>query len=129
MEGDKTTAAATPVAISDQAIESATSAIGKATERSQAMVASGFKTLETETSRYFEELSQHGREALEALARCEGPMDVLAAEQKWFTARAQAHLDLARRMAEAFADAAKMAAYEPAPGRPDLAAATRRARS
>jgi hypothetical protein len=125
MEGDKATAAATPFA-TDQSIESAASAIGKATERSQAIVASGFRTLETETSRYFEELSQHGREALEALAKCEGPMDVLAAEQKWLTARAQAHFDRATRVAEAFAEAARMAVDEPAQGR---SAPTRRARS
>jgi hypothetical protein len=129
MDGDKATAAATPFAISDQTIESAASAIGKATERSQAIVASGFKTLETETSRYFEELSQHGREALEALAKCEGPMDVLAAEQKWLTARAQAHFDRATRVAEAFAEAARMAADEPPQGRPGHAEATRRAKS
>ena len=129
MEGDKATAAATPFAISDEAIDSATTAFGKASERSRAMMASSFRTLETETSRYFEELSNHGREALEALAKCEGPMDVLAAEQKWLTARVQAHLDLARRMAEAFADSAKIAVDQPAQGRPGQTEATRRARA
>jgi hypothetical protein len=96
-----------------QVFASASALIGAAAERSQALFASSLKTLEAEATRYLDELSTSNREALDALAHCEGPVDVLAAEQKWLAARTKACLDLSLRMTRALTDAASAASRRP----------------
>jgi hypothetical protein len=101
-------AAAKPDApVADAALDAVNAAMIAAAQRSQALLETGLKTWQDEVGRCFDEASEQGRVTLEALTRCAGPMDVLAVEQQWLQARAQAYLDSGLRLAKAFAEVAK----------------------
>lgn len=104
-----------PFEISNESLQAMSTAIHQATERSQAAIETGLRTWEAEMGRYFDELTQHGRATMDALGKCQGPMDILAVEQQWLRARAQAYLDSGMRFAQAFAELAKTAETAPKP--------------
>jgi hypothetical protein len=82
-----------------------------------AFVEDGLRSWEGEARRYFDEIIEHSRATLEALARCENPTDVLAVEQAWVRARSEVYLDSGLRFATAFASVAQgLAAAEDHPG-------------
>jgi hypothetical protein len=72
-----------------------------------AFVEDGLRSWEGEARRYFDEVIEHSRATLEALARCENPIDVLAVEQAWVKARSEGYLDSGLRFANAFASVAQ----------------------
>ncbi len=96
-----------PLEIGDESLKQLSAAMNQAAERSQAAIQTGLRTWESEIGRYFEEFGAHSRETLDALGRCEGPMDVLNVEQQWLQKRAQAYLESGMRFARAFADVAR----------------------
>jgi uncharacterized protein HemX len=107
MKAKSTDKPAAPFEIPSDSLQTLSNAINQATERSQAMIETSLRTWETEMGRYFDEFSAHGRATMEALGKCQGPMDVLAVEQQWLRARAQAYLDSGMRFAKAFAEVAR----------------------
>ena len=111
-----------PFEVSSESFEKLSAAINQAAERGQAAIETGLRTWESELGRYFDELQTHGRTTMEALAKCKGPMDVLAVEQTWLKARAQAYLDSGMRFAKAFAEIARSAPAEPEAATPKKAA-------
>jgi hypothetical protein len=107
MQSDQDLKFASPFEMSNESLEALNAAVTQAAERGQAFMESSFRTWEREISRYFDELNSHGRSTLEALGKCQTPMDVLAVEQQWLRSRAQSYLDSGMRFAQAFAEVAK----------------------
>jgi hypothetical protein len=105
--------AVAPFDVSAEGLQKFGEAIGQAAERSQAVIETGLRTWETELGHYFDDLQTHGRATMEALGKCQGPMDVLAVEQQWLKARAQAYLDSGMRFAKAFADISRSIPAQP----------------
>ena len=86
----------------------------------------GLRTWETEASRFFDEIAAQSRATLEALCKCESPVDVLAVEQAWVKARSEAYLDSGLRFASAFASVAQSLSSPDEPEQPERGAAARR---
>ena len=98
---------ATPFQSATEHLQSLNEAFTRAAKQREALMEIGMKTWSSEVSRYLSELSEQSRATLEALGKCQGPLDLLAVEQQWLTGRAGACLDSGLRVAKAFADAAK----------------------
>jgi hypothetical protein len=128
MQPNKDSKSASPFEVSNESLEALNAAVNQAAERSQAFMETGLRTWEREVARYFDELSEHGRATIEALGKCQTPMDVLTVEQQWLRSRAQSYLDTGMRFAQAFAEAAKTLPGEhPAPAKPSTRVSPRAA--
>lgn len=89
------------------ALDALNSAMGAAGERSYEMFQAGIEAWIAETRRFQDEMFVQGSAALDQLKACRSPMDVLAAEQAWLSARSKAYLDAGPRFARAFAAVAQ----------------------
>jgi hypothetical protein len=107
MKTKPTTKTAAPFEISNESLEALGDAFGKTAERSQTLVETSLRTWQAEVGHYFEDFTTQGHATLEALSKCQGPMDVLAVEQNWLKDRAQAYLESGMRFAKAFAEVAQ----------------------
>lgn len=70
----------------------------------------------SETRRQIEDMSAHNMSAMQQLADCKTPLDIVRVEQEWMTARSKAMFEASVRMATLFADAAKAMAMVPSRG-------------
>jgi hypothetical protein len=96
------------------AVSEGLGAMTQAIRRNQTIEKS-VKTWEAAVDRYFTDFLADSESTLKALAKCRGPVDVLAVEQQWLRARAQAYLDSGLRFAKAFSEVASaLTAHEKA---------------
>lgn len=89
------------------ALDALNGAIGAAAEHSHGIFQAGIEAWLAQTRRFQEEMFAQGSSTLQHLRVCRSPMDALAAEQAWLSARSKANLDAGPRFAKAFATVAQ----------------------
>jgi len=90
-----------------ESIEATATALSEASDRGAALVARQMRDWQEESRRFGDEFSTQAKTALDKLAACRSPADVLAVEQAYMSARAQSYMDSALRWAHTFAVAAE----------------------
>ncbi len=86
-----------------------------AADRTRAVLDASVKVLQSESAKFLDEFSSQSEVALEQMARCKSPFEVIAVQQGWMQARSLAYLQSGLRVAKTLAtvSAAKKAKTEP----------------
>lgn len=86
-----------------------------AADQTRAVLDASVKALQSESAKFLDDFSSQSEVALEQMARCKSPLEVIAVQQGWMQARSLAYLQSGLRVAKTLAtvSAAKKAKMEP----------------
>lgn len=78
--------------------DEAARALNTLTEQSRHLVDASVRTAAAEAASFLQQRWEDDAKAIRALARCRTPLDLLAVQQTWLSARAEAWMDAASHM-------------------------------
>jgi hypothetical protein len=72
--------------------------LSAASEQGRDLLSSSFRTYAAEVGALFEDLAKDDARAVDEIAKCRTPFELLAVQQKWLAGRAQAYMNAGARM-------------------------------
>lgn len=103
--------------------------VTEAADRTRAVFDAGVKVMQTESAQFLDDFSSQSEVALEQIARCKSPLEVIAVQQGWIQARSLAYLQSGLRVARTLAAASALKKSSQSEEKPHAAAAQQSARS
>ncbi len=92
--------------------------VAETANRTRAVLDASVKAFQSESAEFLDEFSSQSEEALEKIARCKSPLEVIAVQQGWMQARSLAYLQSGLRFARTFATASTGRTTKTEPHRP-----------
>ncbi|MEY4249805.1 MAG: hypothetical protein RJA87_1438 [Pseudomonadota bacterium] len=101
-----------------QALGDVSGVVAEAANRTRAVLDASVKAFQSESAEFLDEFSSQSEEALEQMARCKSPLEVIAVQQGWMQARSLAYLQSGLRFARTLATASTVRTKKTEPRRP-----------
>lgn len=86
-----------------EGLEEVSEGVAQAADRTRAVLDASVKALQTESAKFLDDFSSQSEVALEQMARCKSPFEVIAVQQGWMQARSLAYLQSGLRVAKTLA--------------------------
>lgn len=104
--------------MSSEGLGEVSEVVAETAKRTRAVFDASVKALQSESAKFIDDFSSQSEVALEQIARCKSPLEVIAVQQGWVQARSLAYLQSSLRFAKTLASASTARATKAEPQRP-----------